>query len=200
MRQLLYIIGQPGAGKTTALARALAGVPRQYMPDGRPPFTLYPHSNGAQLGVERAGFAGTDGFALNVQPTAVAWLRDSVFDLVVSEGDRLANDGFYSAAMAYGYDLTIAWIDTPNDVAAQRRKARGSNQNPTWLKGRISKVESIAHRWHSHVIRIDGRLDPYSVAGQLAELPAITAIRRAAGLPDTPTPRVEPLVALAQTN
>jgi len=178
-RSLLVIIGQPGAGKTTALRLALRGVPRAIDGSSRPPVMLYP--GGAQLGIERpGGFGGSDAYPMNVQPIAVAWLRDAIFKAVVTEGDRLSNDGIFQAALSFGYDLQVAWIDTPDDLAVARRAMRGSVQDPAWVRGRRTKVLRLADRWSSRVIRIDGVLSADQIAAELTRLPVIARLRESA--------------------
>lgn len=178
MRSLLVIIGQPGAGKTTALRLALRGVPRVCDGSSRPPVMLYP--GGAQLGIDRGRFSGSDAYPLHVQPLAIAWLRDSPFKNVVAEGDRLSNEGIFQAALSFGYDLQIAWIDTPDEIAAARRAERGSTQNAAWVRGRITKIRRLADRWSRYVTRIDGTPDVSAVAAEIGRLLVISRLRESA--------------------
>lgn len=175
MKHLLAIIGQPGAGKTTALRLALRGVPCHPVV-GCPPFIAYP--SGVQLGVDRpGGFSGSDGYSLSVQPLVIAWLRDAPFCYVLTEGDRLSNDGIFQAALSFGYDLQIAWIDTPDDIAAARRLLRGSLQDPAWVRGRQTKVSRLVERWSARVTRIDGRGEAEEIANRLSTTKVIKRLR-----------------------
>ncbi len=178
MRHLLAIVGQPGAGKTTALRLALSGVPRTVAEDSVPPFVVYP--TGAQLGLDRPDFGGSDAYALNVQPQVIAWLRDAPFRAVVTEGDRLANSGVLQAAVDFGYGLTIAWIDTPDELAAGRRAERGSRQDAAWVRGRQTKVKRLVEHWAGYVVRIDGAPGAPDVAAELERLFVIKTLRAAA--------------------
>lgn len=159
--RLVYLIGQPGAGKTTVadcmtetFARVDIDQPLPHRawlnPDGTFAFV--------SLGRHREGFGGTDTLAMNVQPKVVDWLTSPIAPRVVfGEGDRLGNLKFHDAMKAAGWDVTMVYLDTPDGEASVRRRDRGSNQDPTWVKGRISKARTLADV--TDAIRLDG-LDP----------------------------------------
>lgn len=172
MKRLVYLIGQPGAGKTSALRAVLAGR-RHEVIAGPCPYTLHHQTDDdgidadpvVELGKDRDTFGGTDALAMNVQPAATALLGQLSHELVVAEGDRLANDRFFLAAEMAGWELTVAWLVVPDAVAAARRAARGSNQSPTWVKGRQSKVRHLGQAWATEYI--DATEPPEVVAARL---------------------------------
>lgn len=169
VNQLLYLIGQPGAGKSTLFSKL--GLPK-----GRAlktPFlhTVYP-SGLIQLGGLRETFSGTDTLPMDVQPKVIQWLKLSADDArVIAEGDRLANDLFFRAARSYGWELTAVYLCTPDNVAAQRRAERGSTQNLSWIKGRSTKVANLAKFWCSPQWTLDGGLPVERLAKQLLQHP-----------------------------
>jgi len=160
---MLYLIGVPGAGKTTLLARALEGVPCTPVAF---PFAHRRYPGGILLGAARAGgFGGTDALPMSVQPKVLAWLagKPPPAPVVVAEGDRLANDSFFHAVRALGWDLCVLALDLPPGEAAARRVARAAAlgtrpQNPRWLKGRETKVTTLAARYCPPEFRLDATL------------------------------------------
>lgn len=181
-RRLLLVIGVPGCGKSSLVARLTDGLP--YSVEKKPFWhTIYYTDQGmpvgAQLGWtpefgEAKAFGGTDRLAQNVIVDAVKWLRSSPLPHVIVEGDRLANARFIDGAMTAGYSVEIAEVVVPNDVGAYRRHARGG-QDPTWVAGRISKVENLVKAYTPWVVAfIDGTIDHDEQLRQLAERSAVT--------------------------
>ena len=172
-----YLVGVPGAGKSTLMRHLTASVP--YVLERRPLAHLVylgeGRATGVQLGAPHEAYGGTDRLSMSVQPTAVefvTWLAVAAPEVaVIAEGDRLANGRFLDAL---GGDLV--WLDTPEDEAQRRRAGRGSHQNERWLAGRATKVRRlVGHRPH---VRLDGSLPPAELtAAALAAVPAFRAIR-----------------------
>jgi energy-coupling factor transporter ATP-binding protein EcfA2 len=153
MKSLLYIIGQPGSGKTTLLAK-LTEKREGYVI--RKPFAHTYYEGGGpgssavvELGEKRGAFSGTDTLAMSVLPKVVTQMEFDPWPLVLAEGDRLATVKFFDAARRVGYGVTVAYLDTPDAQAAEWREQRQAThgakpQDPTWLKGRISKHARLA--------------------------------------------------------
>jgi hypothetical protein len=172
---MLYAIGQPGSGKTTAFRELTADAEGHVQYNKPIPYIWHQWGAGGvwEIGKRReGGFGGTDALGYTVQPLVVQWLNDMKPERVIAEGDRLANDGFFRAVLDLGYDLTIVLIDIPDDVAATRRAARTARlatkpQNPTWLKGRVTKVRNLLHTWSAYIQVYDGRRSPSDLAAQV---------------------------------
>ena len=153
MKQMLYIIGFPGVGKSTVLEASLPPVVRQLNHPVK--HVLYQDSPNPtiQLGQIRDGFAGTDALPMNAQPKVIDWLSMRGDDqLVIAEGDRLGNKKFFNAMTAAGWKLNIVMIAADDADVQARRDARGSDQNPVWLKGRETKVRNLRDSWFPDII------------------------------------------------
>jgi hypothetical protein len=169
-RVLLYLVGEPGVGKTTILRAALAGAePITF--DKPVPHSRYPGGL-IYIGRERGTFSGTDALGMAIQPQVVKWLETLDAPAVVAEGDRLGNSRFIKAAQDRGWTVTLAMISAPDDVITERRAQRGSNQNPSWLEGRRTKVHNLWWQHGTPQWRILNIGDPAAVAARLREHPA----------------------------
>ncbi len=174
MKHALYIIGEPGAGKST-LVETLTG--DALVVTGRKPLAHRTYLTAAggvtELGAREPGrFGGTDALSMSAIVQAEAWVTDGSWpagSLLMAEGDRLACDRFFNALLAGGWQLRIAHLDVPPEVAAARREARGSAQDPAWVRGRRTKVANLLDRWEGdRLYRLDGEKDPYTLARELA--------------------------------
>ncbi len=150
--RLVYLIGAPGAGKSTLMARLTANYDREAVDgvigplahdkliDGRGEVV------GAELGIRRGLFSGTDALPSAIIDRADPWIRTRPYPLVLGEGARLANRRFILAARDAGYLVTLCLLDHPDVESwrAQRALDIGREQNPTWVKGRTTASENLA--------------------------------------------------------
>lgn len=180
----LYIIGVPGAGKTTTLNMALRGSTSTQMKEPVPHilhvWDRRPKTSPMlfEIGVRRpGGFSGTDGLGYAAQAGVIEWLLAAQPGPIVAEGDRLANDRFLRAVQDADYDLSIVLLDASDELAEERRRKRGSNQNASWLKGRATKVLNLAHRWEKYVTVIDAAQSLVDAALQLREQAVFADVR-----------------------
>lgn len=149
MAKVVYICGEPGSGKTTLMRKLI----KHYNIDSTPlieaGYQLVPfHANGKGLHVlgkyeDGEVFSGTDRMSMAVQPEAIKWI-DSLPSgaVVLGEGDRLFTNSFMDHCVDK-HDLSIYYLKTTEDVRKERYKERNSNQNETWLQGRITKIRNI---------------------------------------------------------
>lgn len=180
---LLYLIGVPGSGKTTLMRELVLGRPRRVI---QKPFAHTVYEGGlVQLGRDRGTHGGTDALSMSVQPLVVAALETALWPRVIAEGDRLANMTFFEAVMAAGYDLTVAMLEVPGEVASARREGRGTNQDERWLRGRESKVTNLWAQLGAMqaagralplvTVALDGTKSPQALAQELEPHPVIRA-------------------------
>jgi chloramphenicol 3-O-phosphotransferase len=168
---LIYLIGVPGAGKTTLAKELFQNVKGVVMTK---PFLHVVHPGGVELGGPRDKFAGTDALPMNVQPLVLPFLLNNIWDLAFAEGDRLANGKFFDACTAAGWTVHVVLLDAPEGLAAARRTARGSTQAETWVKGRVTKVGRL---WASYgAIRLDASEPTSVLASRLAKYPPMARL------------------------
>lgn len=176
MREALYIVGAPGAGKTT-LSLALRDGWMGF--DSRTPIahTLYPDAGVISLGRDREGFGGTDALGMTAVVPASAWVQEPSeawdADHLMAEGDRLSVARFIDALTAGGWHVRIAHLATDPEVAASRRRRRAEAlgtelQGASWVQGRETKVLNLVARYHDIVIPLDGNLPTEALAAELA--------------------------------
>lgn len=184
---LLYIIGEPGVGKSTTMQALTAGLARVYVAAPLHHEFLTQQGNPATIAVElgrtREGFPGTDTLALNANPKAIDFVSWRPAPIVLAEGDRLANMAFLEGARQAGYRVHVAWLTAGAAVPAARRAERGSNQNEAWLRGRQTKVRNLAAtaaRVGMEVLAVDtGNRTPAQVVNTLrGAWPFLDAIPR----------------------
>lgn len=148
-RCVLFVVGPPGAGKTT-LVREVLGYPDTYV-IMKPKWTI---SNDRNRTVCAAGhytgavFDGADQVPYNGAAAALDyWKRylSETAKLTIFDGDRFSNAGVVEQLKAMpGFVVKCLHLTVPNELLVQRREERGSNQNAKWLKGRVTKAENFA--------------------------------------------------------
>ena len=163
--KLFYLIGEPGAGKSTLIAKMTENcIQGKYAkPFAR---TLWTTDKGAaiELGARRAGgFGGTDSLSMSVQPKVLDWLEHGFLsEPVFGEGDRLANGKFFTGVSALDIDLTVAYLEVPPELAEERRAKRAAElgtkpQDEKWVAGRRTKVLRLAEDWATIILKGDSK-------------------------------------------
>lgn len=175
--RMLYLVGEPGVGKTTTLAAVTSGLAREVV-NLPPRVTFYEGGALVELGHARDTFGGTDALAMNAQPRVLRALDDYRWPNVVAEGDRLANGKFFDAVRGLGYDLTVAVLTADPLVSSERREGRGQGQNESWVRGRVTKVRNLAQNYSD--VLIDAGRPVAQVAADLAAHPVFNDAATAA--------------------
>jgi len=147
--KIIYLIGAPGAGKTTLteaftktwVETAKIEDPIKYRTHDTP------HGKAISLGWLRPSFGGTDTLGNTAIVSIEPWLPTVKTDLIYGEGDRLANGRFFQLAQSIG-EFHLFYLNTEPALCAERRRQRseltGKQQNETWVKGRETKHRNLA--------------------------------------------------------
>lgn len=148
-----FVVGAPGVGKTSFLKEVFRlldpegqGYPSAYLTP-KPKWTVW-QSFCAAGHYSGGTFDGADTVPYNGVDDALAfWLRDlwpKKGQLTFLDGDRFSHEKVVSFFRGHAVPVhCIQLVATPETLAA-RRAARGSTQNPSWMKGRETKAVRFA--------------------------------------------------------
>lgn len=166
MSTVLWLVGEPGAGKTT-LAREFLEPEHKLNP--KPKWTVGPtvvhagHYTGAK-------FDGADTVPYNGANDALGFWREMLAKnamLTVLDGDRFSNATALEFFKSYIFRprLVCVHLSLPDGVGGARRLARGSEQNETWVKGRVTKARNFFQGFpQDDRLQLDGQCSPRSLA------------------------------------
>lgn len=139
--KLVYLIGLPGTGKTTVMKELMNRI-GEFEPD-RPIDLLDSHvcGNVRVLGkyLEGETFSGTDRLSMAVCPKAIEYFSTQPDEIVIGEGDRLNNKGFF-----HTFDDKMMIHLTVSDSERERRYTeRGSEQSEKFIQTVRTKCNNI---------------------------------------------------------
>lgn len=146
----LFIVGPPGVGKTF-LTRRLIGMNRNgFLPDSarlveKPKWTLIGKDVAAVGHYTGHTFDGSDTVPYNGVKSCLEYWENNImgeFRFTIFDGDRFSHEsvlGFLETRCAVG----VVHLVSSDELLDKRRSERGSNQNPSWMKGRSTKASNF---------------------------------------------------------
>lgn len=183
VKSLVYVVGRPASGKSTAVLSALGLLGLLPLPGRSVAPAVYLHGlldeetgevRGRYLGKVREGFPGTDALSMSASPRVVEFLGNSKGPaFVLGEGARLGTPKFFREVVAAGHRLTVVYLDASLEVAAERAAQRGSAQSPKWAAGAGTRAENAFHaaqKLHANTFIVDAVQPRERVAEQVAEV------------------------------
>lgn len=146
----IYIVGEPGVGKTTIsleLASKYTINPpiRLHKQLWGQPLTKGHIVKGILLGKPKPPFSGTDALGMSVSPDACQWVaQQTTYRLIIGEGARLTNTRFLQTLKDHtNLNLIYLTADNAADRRQNRQKTNGTKQqNPNWVQGRATAARN----------------------------------------------------------
>ena len=171
----IYLIGQPGSGKTTLtreFQKDWAKINLYDKPFKYQEYEAPKYGRVYSLGWDREHFGGTDTLGNTVIEHMAIFYKNAYEDgaTIYGEGDRLASARYFDLANMYG-KLYLFYLTTSDEEAERRRAARsqetGKTQNPSWAKGRATKHRNLAKEFNA--IELPGDKSPSQITKIMAD-------------------------------
>lgn len=170
--KVVWIIGEPGVGKTTVVRELLGPTPSRNM---KPKWSLVHRG----IGIVAAGhykgeaFDGADTVPYNGVADALDfWLDNySGSELTIFDGDRFSHQkvvDFFKLRVPEHKLVCVQVLSARVELQRQARFAvTGKNQNATWLKGRATKVKNFFTAFPGERYELENVGSPAEVAKRL---------------------------------
>jgi hypothetical protein len=158
----LWIVGEPGIGKTTLTSRLIDNWGGQKYLSCSPKWTC--GKGFAAAGHYRGDvFDGADSVPIQGINPLLASLRlapRKLTELVVFDGDKFSTAKAVDTCKELHRRCVVILMEG-QALAENRRKLRGTSQHPSWVKGRRTKASRFVSLFESHdTLRIDAALEP----------------------------------------
>ena len=149
MKRSIGLIGEPGVGKTTVMRNVLDQL--DLVPDrlGAAKWMLCREERLIVMGIYGEGvFDGTDRLSMScyadLEESLVCFSTLYPDYVVLWEGDRLTRNRWVNALEEQEYSIEMFHLIADHTKTQKRRNDRGSQQNPSWIAGRITCAKRLA--------------------------------------------------------
>ena len=148
--QIIGLIGEPAAGKSTVMRDFIARLGRkEVVKEGLVAYTLYAEDKVMVAGIyDEQVFSGTDRLSKGCGPKYREWLAAKANDPEFSdwkfywEGERFSNSKFFDFFLTLKTPVVTYYLEADPEVLNERN-AKRSNQNPTWRKGMATRMRNL---------------------------------------------------------
>jgi broad-specificity NMP kinase len=156
IRELLYVCGAPGVGKSTLMRELRAPwdcevMGREVVPHVRLRNVASGSIHGLELGVPRPQFPGTDALSMSISPHALSFLSSVYHPFVMAEGARLATRPFLGTLAQQGVRVTLVQLTAHPSLLDERWRLRGAKQSVSWRKGAATRAARITQWFASNL-------------------------------------------------
>lgn len=161
MSTVLWVVGEPGVGKTTLVRELITWAGTRTFRNDNPKWDVFGDRMATAGRYDGHAFDGADRLPISgIYPAIGYWAQIlNSLPLTVLDGDKLATARAREMIRTRCPLVTQACVHVTDDPAAiaTRRSAR-SMQNPTWVKGRTTKANNFFHTFDpDHRLDIDLR-------------------------------------------
>lgn len=181
---LVYLLGAPGVGKSTAVRRALGPELAAAERVDKIPLEVWATDIiGGRFyylgGPHDPEFPGTDRLSMSVHPKALEWITSLEGPAVVfGEGDRLGSAKWLGEVADAGVTVVVLVAECSEDArvgrAAERAARTGTAQDESWTAGRVTKVTNaaleLAERSDVWIVDVDFSDGRVAIADRLRRL------------------------------
>lgn len=155
MHTAVFVVGPPGVGKTSAVREILGGNYKNYTHPDTAKVKWCLQEGGPWVFAGHYGVGTFDGADTVPNdgwiPCMEHWEREILpnpqYKYTLFDGDRFSHANCQKFLEDRGVRVLCVHLTAPDEIMDARRKERGSDQNPTWLKGRVSKARNFADRF-----------------------------------------------------
>lgn len=176
MSVVLWVVGEPGVGKTTLVRELIRMAGPRTGRHAKPKWDEYGGVLALAGHYDGGKFDGADTMPISdIKPALDFWGHSfKAMPLTIFDGDKFSNIGARDFIRGVAPEAELRCVlltDDPKRTAA-RRAARGSAQNETWVKGRITKSARFAAIFDAclnrHLATVD-ELDMPDLAAEVAD-------------------------------
>jgi len=159
--QIIGLIGEPAAGKSTVMRNFLKTLTGEggLRKEGLVVYTTFDESKVIVAGIyDDAVFSGTDRTAKSCGPKYREWLLAKVSDPEYAdwkfywEGERFSNSKFFDFFLTLPVQPVTYYLEA-DETTLNERNANRSNQNPTWRKGMSTRMRNLRENYPVTVVQ-----------------------------------------------
>lgn len=154
MHHAIFVVGPPGVGKTSALRELLGEEYKNITVPNNGRIKFATNQELCFTGHYGTGtFDGSDTVAMDGAKHCIDWWKENIlpnpqYKATIFDGDRFSTNPCKAELESLeGVRVLCVYMGASQETLNSRRAERGSNQDPTWLRGRESKCRNFADKF-----------------------------------------------------